>query len=323
MSDNCLSQEKIQEYLEKTLVNSEAEKAARHINSCPACRNKVAACETFLQRATLSARRQVSATVPPGRLAAIMSQIQLNRNSSKSSSREKLANQSTGFIWQLKYILAPAMIAVFLAIGLSWHSPEQYPALPEPEKPAFSLTRNTAEMPFSPGPAEVAPGSLKPGTRSIGLGKEIILPEGAMLRVGVDQHKFLFSGPTTFTFEEKAVRVAKGVSSFVLVGDHAGFKVITPDVTVEPLGTSFAVEAKSWGTKITLRTGRLDLISCSGIKRQLQTPDDIYISSTGAFSADMPQPGNSPLPPEAPNQPAPATNDQPAGNSPGKLIDSF
>ncbi|HNW11136.1 MAG TPA: hypothetical protein PLK58_02485 [Candidatus Rifleibacterium sp.] len=323
MSDNCLSQEKIQEYLEKTLANSEAEKAARHINSCPACRNEVAACEAFLQRATLSARRQVSTTVPPGRLAAIMSQIQINRNSSKSSSREKLANQSTGFIWQLKYILAPAMIAVFLAIGLSWHSPENYPALPEPEKQAFSLAHNTAEMPFSTGPAEVAPGSLKPGTRSIGLGKEIILPEGAMLRVGVDQHKFLFSGPTTFTFEEKVVRVAKGVSSFVLVGDHAGFKVITPDVTVEPLGTSFAVEAKSWGTKITLRTGRLDLISCSGIKRQLQTPDDIYISSTGAFSADMPQPGNSPLPPEAPNQPAPATNDQPAGNSPGKLIDSF
>ncbi len=322
MSDNCLSQEKIQEYLEKTLANSEAEKAARHINSCHACRNEVAACEAFLRRATLSARSQVSATVPPGRLAAIMSQVKSER-SSKSSSGEKLANQSTGFIWQLKYVLAPAMIAVFLAIGLSWHSPEQYPALPEPEKPAFSLTRNTAEMSFSPGPAEVAPGSLKPGIRSIELGKKIILPEGAMLRVSVDQHKFLFSGPTTFTFEEKAVRVAKGISSFVLVGDHAGFKVITPDVTIEPLGTSFAVEAKSWGTKITLRTGKLDLISCSGIKRQLQTPDEIYVSATGAFSADVPQPANSPLLPEAPHQPAPATNDQPAGNSPGKLIDSF
>jgi len=251
-----------------------------------------------------------------------MSQVQTNRNGSRSCS-EKPTGHSAGFIWQLKYILAPAMIAIFLAIGLSWHSPAQHPALPEPEKPAFSLAHNTAELPFSTGPAEVAPGSLKPGIRSIELGKEIILPEGSMLRVCVDQHNFLFSGPTTFTFEEKVVRVAKGVSSFVLVGDHAGFKVITPDVTVEPLGTSFAVEAKSWGTKITLRTGKLDLISCSGIKRQLQTPDEIYVSATGAFSADVPQPANSPLLPEAPHQPAPATNDQQPGNSPGKLIDSF
>jgi len=322
MSDNCLSQEKIQEYLEKTLPKSEAENAVRHINSCPACRNEVAACETFLRRATQSARRQVSGTVPPGRLAAIMSQIQTNRNGSRSNT-EKPAGQSSSFIWQLKYLLAPAMVAIFLAIGLSWHSPEQHPALPEPEKPAFSLAHNSVEMPFSLGPAEVAPGSLKPDTKNIRLSEEIVIKEGSMLRVSIGQHKFLFSGATTFTFEEKVVRVAKGVSSFVLVGDHAGFKVITPDVTVEPLGTSFAVEAKSWGTKITLRTGKLNLISCSGIKRQLQTPDEIYVSATGAFSADVPQPANSPLLPEAPHQPAPATNDQQPGNSPGKLIDSF
>lgn len=317
MSDNCLSQEKIQEYLEKTLVNSEAEKAACHINSCPACRNEVAACEAFLRRATLTARRQVSAAVPPGRLAAIMSQVKTERNSKTA------AKQPTGFFWQLKYLLAPAIAALLLAIGLSWHSPEQYPALPQPEKPAFSLAHNTAEMPFSLGPAETAPDSLSPDTRSIGLGKKITISEGSMLRVSIDRHKFLFSGAAAFTFEEKVVRMAKGVSSFVLVGDHAGFKVITPDVTIEPLGTSFAVEAKNWGTKITLRTGKLALISCSGIKRQLEAPEEIFVSSTGAFSATMPQPGSSPLPPEAPDQPAPTTNNQPAGNSPGKLIDSF
>lgn len=317
MSDNCLSQEKIQEYLEKTLASSEAEKAARHINSCPACRNEVAACEAFLRRATQSARRQVAATVPPGRLAAVMSQIKTERSSKTA------VKQPAGFFWQLKYLLAPAIAALLLAIGLSWHSPEQYPALPQPEKPAFSLAHNTAEIPFSLGPAETAPDSLSPDTRSIRLGKKITISEGSLLRVSVDQHKFLFSGPTTFTFEEKVVRVAKGICSFVLVGDHAGFKVITPDVTIEPLGTSFAVEAKNWGTKITLRTGKLDLTSCSGIKRQMQAPDEIYVSATGAFSAEVPQPNNSPLQPEAPDQPAPTTNDQPAGNSPGKLIDSF
>lgn len=317
MSDNCLSQEKIQEYLEKTLASSEAEKAARHINSCPACRNEVAACEAFLRRATQSARRQVAATVPPGRLAAVMSQIKTEQSSKTS------AKKPVGFFWQLKFLLAPVMAALLLAIGLSWHSPEQYPALPQPEKPAFSLAHNTAEIPFSSGPAETAPDSLSPDTRSIRLGKKITISEGSLLRVSIDQHKFLFSGATTFTFEEKVVRMAKGVSSFVLVGDHAGFKVITPDVTIEPLGTSFAVEAKSWGTKITLRTGKLDLTSCSGIKRQLQVPEEIFVSSTGAFSAEVPQPNNSPLQPEAPDQPAPTTNDQPAGNSPGKLIDSF
>ena len=322
MSDNCLNQETIQEYLEKTLVNSEAEKAARHINSCPACRNEVAAYEAFLQRATLAARHQFTATVPPGRLTAIMSRLQAEGNGRQSSS-EKPAERKTGLIWQLKYLLAPAIAALLLAIGLSWHSPEQYPALPEPEKTAFSLAHNTAEIMFLPGTAEAVPGALQPGITRIGSEKENILSAGAMLRVGVDRHKFLFTGPTTFTFEEKVVRVTKGISSFVLVGDHTGFKVITPDVTIEPLGTSFAVEAKSWGTKITLRTGKLDLTSCSGIKRQLQTPDDIYISSTGAFSAVMPQPGDSPLPPEAPGQPAPVRNTPPAGNSPGKLIDSF
>ena len=106
MSDNCLSHEKIQEYLEKTLANSEAEKAARHINSCPACRNEVAACEAFLRRATQSARRQVSATVPPGRLAAIMSQVQTNSSSDRSNS-EKPVGKLASFIWKAPNLVFP------------------------------------------------------------------------------------------------------------------------------------------------------------------------------------------------------------------------
>ncbi|MDD3146119.1 MAG: FecR domain-containing protein [Candidatus Riflebacteria bacterium] len=314
MSNSCLKPERIQEYLENSLSPAEMAAVAAHINSCPGCQQQLRSFENVFKMATVTAKETLHQKLPRESLAALMTKIQQQKQTG-SKSQENIANKPVrafSISDILRLLLIPAVGLILLAAGIKsakMARPQQKNTIQK----QFSLSLNSAEVLLGNVPSII--------NGQVITGKEIALPADAVVLVQVDKHKLRFSEAARFSFGDHEVTLNSGQASFDLHGDHAGLKIVTPAVTVTPLGTSFEVESRSWGTRLTLKSGSVEALSNSGIKRRLNTPGTIYVSAAGAFSETMPQPEQLEPAHYEPPKPVPASPD--TGNAPGKLIDSF
>ncbi len=314
MSNSCLKSEKIQEYLEKSLSADEMAAAATHLKGCPACQNEMLSFQKIFTMAASTTKATLGQSLPRKSVESLMQKVkQLDQNGANLSAEPKiLAGKGYSLADLLKLVMIPAFGIILLAAFSRSvkHAPQQ----PETSlQPQFSLSQNAVEILL--GEVKFAE------NRHIRIGEETSLPDDAVILVQAGSHKFKFSAGARFTFNDREVLLSRGQGGFDLHGEHEGLKIITPAVTVTPLGTSFEVEVKSWGTRLSLNSGSIEALSSSGINRRLNTAGTIYVTTAGDFSETMPQPEQArPAPSENP-KPIPATPD--TGNAPGKLIDSF
>ncbi len=314
MSNSCLKPEKIQEFLEKSLSADEMAAAAMHIKSCPGCQNEVLSFQKVFTMAASTTKALLGQDMPRKSVDRLMQKVQQLHQPGDKISSESKAGTGKGYSLAdlLKLVLIPAFGIILLAAFS--RSVKLTPQRQENSiQKQFSLSQNSVE---------VLLGEMKLAeNKQISIGAETSLSEGAVILVRAGSHKFKFSAAARFIFNDREVILSRGQASFALNGDHAGLKIITPAVTITPLGTSFEIEAKSWGTRLTLNSGSVEAMSSSGSKRRLNMPGTIYVTTAGAFSEAMPQPEQVEPANYQPPKPIPASSD--TGNAPGKLIDSF
>ena len=312
MPDNCLKSETIQDYLEKLLPADEIAQIAAHLQSCRKCRQATDAFARLFKQATASALADLGMVADHQTIDSVMQRLPTRQRGKVRQTIPGNAERQTGLVDLLRWLLVPAFViivaAAFLRVG-------QIPQHIDQSRVEFSLNNNTATVLL--GEVRLADADhIRPHSR-------ITLPENAVIMVQAGLQHFKFSAGADFTLRDRQIALTRGLVNCDLTGNHAGLNIKTPAVIVTPLGTCFEVEAKDWGTRVTLASGSLEAVSLTGIKRLISKPSSVYIAANGVFSDDIPQPAQA-LP--ANNQMPQLHNNQPSSesaNSPGRLIDSF
>lgn len=314
----CFKTDKIQDYLERNLPDNELEAFATHIKTCPSCLHEVMTLKNLASAAHGFARRQLSIEPPVAAVDKVMHKIRAQNNATvvKKTDTGTDPSENTGILQKLRWLLVPALALILVcAYRFDRNEPGSIPV--DAEAQQFSLHPGRAEVILSGTPALSLP-EILPETR-------IILPEGSVILVQSGRHKFKFSARADFVYGRQVIIMNDGLANCDLSGSHQGLKIVTPAVTVTPLGTSFELEIKNWGTRVSLREGSLEMLNNKGIKRILTGTETIYVATDGSYSAEIPQPitipGNS-EPPIQHRQPGNVPETGVSG-SPGSLIDSF
>ncbi len=309
----CLTPEKIQEYLDNALPHQERQDVSAHLKNCSHCHSQAQEYSRLFSAATSSAKKQMQNAYSRASVDAIMHRLPGARTADQFSDSDKPVQAK--FPFKLNWFWIPTMAVVILLIIYNHTKSVPDSELPKMPVPQFSLLDNSVEVVIGEPPPH-ARTIIKPGI-------EVKLDSKTMILVGVAKHKFKFTPGSVFVINNNEVELTSGDAEFVMVGDHENFKVKTPLVTVVPIGTSFGVAVKSWGVKVDLKKGRVDLESFTGNHQNLETGQTLYVGADGNFSADIPQPPAHTSPDNSSRQ-QPA-NSQPTGttDSPAKLIDSF
>lgn len=324
--NNCLNQEKIQEYLDKNLPTNEMKEVAAHVSACSICRQELDAFSKLYEAAGNSARRELSVGIPLQSVDEVLLKIRQCKEPPPKDPSQIVATRWKEILSGFRWLLVPAFSLVLLALFLRNNRHVETQAIQEPSQ--FSLLQNSVELVLG-DPAdhlklaqlESRLGDVKRLPGNVG----IELPENAMIMVQVGNHRLKFSSAANFVLTEKEVALTKGSASFDFSGDHQGFRATTPFVSITPLGTGFDLEVKDWGVKVVLRSGKIKLTTKSGKQKILKGKDVIFVARDGRMSKNIPQPktdSSNQLPLGNENLPKsePSSNDS---GSPAKLLDAF
>ncbi|HNX75334.1 MAG TPA: FecR domain-containing protein [Candidatus Rifleibacterium sp.] len=314
MPDNCLKSETIQDYLEKLLPADEMAQIAAHLHDCRNCRQATDAFARLFKQATASAVADLSTIADHKTIDSVMQRLPARQGSKVGQTIPGKAERQPALIDLLRWLLVPAFViivaAAFLRVG-------RLPRQIDQSRVEFSLNNNTVTVLL--GEVKLADADhIRPHSR-------ITLPGNAVIMVQAGLQRFKFSAGAVFTLSDRQIALARGRVNCDLTGNHDGLNIKTPAVIVTPLGTSFEVEAKDWGTRVTLVSGSIEAVSITGVKRRISMPSSVYIAANGVFSDKIPQPAlalpandQMPLPQLQNTQPSSGSAD-----SPDKLIDSF
>lgn len=314
MPKSCLAPEKIQDYLENGLSPQEMRMVAAHLEGCEHCRHEAEAFSNLFSIAEVSARVQLNSGISGKSIDAVFQRLPKDR-SAGAAARKASSIFSLSMVDLVKSFFIPAMALLLLFYFFSSTGNSPVSTVVELAEKPFSLVENTTSM-LKIELSRHVEGRIEQNV-------ETSLAENDLMIVSVAQHKFKFAHGACFVFGEKEVSLKKGLAQFVMVGKHEGFKVKTPLLSVVPLGTSFELTIKSWGEKVVLNNGRLEVFSCNGDQRKMEPGQTLYVDHEGNFSNQIPQPASPVTHGELP--PVRVMPEQPAqsSDSPGKLIDSF
>jgi hypothetical protein len=318
MKNRCPDPDQIQEFLDNNLGETERKSFAAHLQGCKICREQMNMMEKVYTSAQKYAVEKLSRQAQAGEVNSLMSRLQPAEKEAKADGLNFFAS-----LFSYKWLL-PAMAIILLLVFSKQPAPEK--ALPPPQ--TFSLATNRAEVvlasPQSRITVEKTPVKTDDFT-AIPTEKEIALPDNMLILVTSSNFVGRFSRRAIFSLSQKQIVLQNGRAEFSLSGSHPGFAVITPCAEVIPLGTEFMIETGADFSKIQLQNGSLEIISKSGIKRLMNQPGRLYVSSNGQFSADFPhleaKPGEASVPSNSSGSSGTATGSGSETNS--RLIDSF
>ena len=314
MPDGCLNPDKIQDYVENSLPPGERQGVAVHLEGCAACRRDAEAFARLFAGVAASARQQLAAGCPRQSLVAVMQRLPKKRGQANSAIKPEITSHSV-IAMLMKWLFMPALALTVLLWFAAGSQKLPKPAVDDALMRSFSLLDNSVVLILGELPANVKD-KIEPAT-------EVSLGKDSVVLVNVAQHQLKFSAAASFVFSQNEIDLKQGQAAFDLTGDHQGFRIKTPLVTITPLGTSFELAVKTWGVTVVLHSGRLELVSITGIRRILDAGQTIYVAADGRFSVELPQ--------SEPDVPQGQPSSQslpvvaPAGNpdSPNRLIDSF
>lgn len=314
MSANCIKQEKLQEYLDNALNVSEKHSVETHLSACAACRTEAEKFQRLYSAADSAVKNSVISSCRSASVDSVMRRLpgSINRTVKNSAVAESGLNF---FDFLLRFSLPALIVAAIAILGILYSGRQPLSETVGKNQSQFSLIENSVLMVRGNMPAGLSD-RLMPDTR-YKLGRD------DLMMVKVDQNRFEFSDAADFSFKNLQITVNSGEAAFELSGPHKGFAAITQNVTVTPLGTSFKLLVRDWGTRITLSEGQLQLETSSKLRRIIDKPSTLYVGTDGGFYDQVPQ--NPATKGTSQSDAPPAHYNRPAGgnNSPGTLLDSF
>lgn len=323
---DCLSNELIQNFLDKQLPADKMATVTEHLKKCDSCQNELNQLQQVFMAADRFAEKQLKAPVANSAIDEVMHKI-----SRKALGREKDAGSAVrnydGIFWGLKWILAPCFAVLLTVLLINSKSGElRHQALSD-EK--FSLLKNTAELILGNHDESMVLSGKKirfADISCIPLEQMAELPPDTLLLMRVGAHRFNFNNGAVFTCTTNEVVLKEGNMSVDLSGAHVGLDIKTSAVTVIPMGTAFELEVKSWGTKVCLKSGKIEMINSKGLHRIVEKPETIYVSLDGRYLKEVPQPEKRPDSLSTggrPDSPTGSGAKSDEASSPNKLLDSF
>lgn len=309
MSANCINKDRIQEYLDKTLPESEKRTVESHLAACSSCRKELENYRRLYLSADESLKSSLSQSFRQPSVDSVMRRLPV------AVAKPATTTADFNFFAILLRFALPALAVVLVVFGYSYSGRQTVSSPDVDQVRQFSLVENSVLM---------VRGNLPAGlTDRLLPGEPYKLGRDDLMMVKVDQSRFEFSDAAEFSFKDLQVTLNSGEAAFELKGQHEGFSVVAQNVTVTPLGTSFKLLVRDWGTRITLTEGRLQLETITGQRRMIDRPSTLYVGTDGSFYDKVPQ--SPAVNGDSQQGGPPASNNRPAGqnNSPATLLDSF
>ena len=323
----CLTNEKLQEYLDGNLTGEESRQIKDHIASCLECKKNLANLKMVYTQANAFAKKQLSEKPDKKRINQLISDIsKSSANDLKTEPKKSLKfleflTQNTG------WFVIPAMALVFIWIFFPATRIEN----PQDELTKFNLSNNAVKIVFADENAfatrdakEIKLAELK----KIPENQQISLPADSIIIIESGKQTFQFSEKATFTFSKNNINLKHGKIECKLKGEHKDFQITTKFAGVLPLGTSFSLTMADWYCRINLKSGKLKVTSLNGQHRILKTKQIIYVDKNGKFLTDLEQSEVNQLN-QTRSQPFSGSSNQQSepsatsSSSPDQLIDSF
>ncbi|GAB4284677.1 MAG: hypothetical protein Kow0029_31330 [Candidatus Rifleibacteriota bacterium] len=323
---SCPGNNVLQDFLEEQLPEIQVEAVVVHLNSCASCRAEMEQLKTVFKASSAYAAIQLNRPLNTSLINETMLKIK-KASSSNFGQQTNTASKNpyNGLTW-LKWLLIPALATTMLMIAV--FSGPKTTEQNQVENPLFSLLNNRVRIVMGESDSEILVGDKLVKLQQLKFirpNEMINLPKQAMLLVEVGNNTFTVEDQARFSITKNEITLEAGKATFRLHGPHDGFTVKTPFAQVTPLGTDFSVESKPLFCKVTLREGKLKLVSKSGIKRLIKIAGSIYIKADGRFAEKITDSHTD-------SKPSVQKDNETAGpnhfngngsDSPGKLIDSF
>ncbi|MGM0599534.1 MAG: anti-sigma factor family protein [Candidatus Rifleibacteriota bacterium] len=324
--NNCLTNEKLQEYLDNNLTGKESEQIGEHISNCPACRQHLDTLKTVYSQATSFAKMQLSEKADKTRLNRLMSDIKKETIQNKKAEPKKSLQLLEFLTQNTGWFIVPAMALVLLWVF--------FPAteIDRQKKDAikFNLANNRVNIVFADDQAKasIETDQIKLAElKTIPVNKMISLPSQSIIIIKSGNHGFQLSEQAVFTFKNNSIALEHGKIECKLQGEHKNFLVTTKFAEIQPLGTSFSLTATDWYCKINLKSGKLKITSFAGQHRTIEQKQIIYVDKKGSFLKELKKSNfnqdnntDQSLSGSSSNKAEPTTK---TSSSPRRLIDSF
>jgi hypothetical protein len=315
MKTDCLTTDKIQQYLDRCLSPEEKARVEKHLGSCSLCRKELKTIQTVFKHADVFAKKIVNSPAPSDRVDSLMKKINLHSSS---------IDWSSFLTTLIRWSLFPALAIAFLFYSFSG-SVNHHKDLKSDKTNQFNLADNSLHpiIESDSGELIIEKTAVKASTqKSLPTQKVIKLKKSSVIMVKVAKSKFIFSDQAEFVIKNKTITLHKGRASFKLKGPHRGFTVVTNHAQFTPMGTSFELWVTSAGSRLLVRSGSVKAKIKSGYSRLLQKNNNIFINPDGKFLSDIPASSSKPVVNEThPNASAPVLNDN--NDQAETLLDTF
>lgn len=289
MNNNiCKQTQNLQQWQEDIKAGCLSQDAKRHLETCCQCKK---AWQEFanLDFALYSKFKVDSKPAPPHILKKIMNSVSIgSKVDNRSNENSSMIFTAFNFIFARKLKLGIVFsIIMLLAVFVSNH--KNSPAIIENSvNGQFNLlAQDRVSISVIPDDTNI----LIDGKAVVADSLKSFLPvikysinNDTRMKLTLNSCKITLKQGALFSVSEKNITLTKGSVLCNLSGEHVGFSIKTPFGQVTPLGTCFKVEVKSWGMKVKLLSGKIEIKNFLGQIKVLENEDILYVQSTGKFS---------------------------------------
>ncbi len=324
---DCPTPDQIQKLLDGETASSGFNNLSDHVSKCKQCLKVLNTFREIDAAAEVFAAKALAVKVPQPLVSNIMAKIIENRQTAPKKA------ESFQTMMLLRWVMFPALALVLLFSFLSFFSHKTAVKTPSGQTVSFNLAANSFKPLIAPELAKVIVNNGKDQRNlsfseltKVEAGLTVSIPEKTTVLLSAGKNRFLLSEEAQFKIAANKIHLSKGALNADLKGPHPGFSLLTPDVSIVPLGTSFSVEIKSLFTKITLNSGKIELLNNKKQKRLMNRPGTLFVDKAGNFHREIPRNTDETADPAetfSPVAPPTRQNTNPNGQAPTNVLDSF